>query len=355
MDSLPPIPTPPAQRWREFRIQILPILIFVGILAAVALMWRNFVQPSGMVGEVESVKANVISLHDGVLADLSVDRLQYVTNGQVIGTIISTDPDLLKAAMASIQSDLKVLRARMRLDENRNQQSLQQMRMDLLDERMLREVAFASLRLASNLLKQSEALANQGIESPAEMAIHKAEYEKYDTEIAVRTKAIEERQEAIKQFEVSTTVANDPLIEDAIKAKEEELEETLKPNSIRSPIDGVVSAIYRRTQERVVRGEPLVTIASTRSERIVGYLRQPVQVIPNESDVVVVRTRTQRRQMGEGQILKVGAQFEVINPALISTDSNRVEMGLPLLISLPKGMTVSPGEFVDLSIRYAKR
>ena len=76
--------------------------------------------------------------------------------------------------------------------------------------------------------------------------------------------------------------------------------------------------------------------------------------VANDDDLWF-RTRTQRRQVGEGQILKVGAQFEVINPALISVDSNRVEMGLPVLISLPKGMTVSPGEFVDLSIRYAKR
>src|SRR5262245_2585068 len=127
MESLPPIPTPPAQRWREFRIQILPLIVFVVLLAAIAFMWRYFVQPAGMVCVVDGVKANVISLHDGILADLSVDRLQYVTNGQVIGRIISTDPDVLRASIASIEADLKVLRARMRLDEKRNDQSYQQL------------------------------------------------------------------------------------------------------------------------------------------------------------------------------------------------------------------------------------
>jgi len=120
-------------------------------------------------------------------------------------------------------------------------------------------------------------------------------------------------------------------------------------------MDGVVSMIYRRSQEKVVKGEPIVTVSAPRAERIVGYIRQPVQIIPTTKDTVMVRTRTQKRQSGEAQILKVGAQFEAINPALLSLDSNRFEMGLPILISLPPGLTVSPGEFVDLSIQYAKR
>src|SRR5688572_4721119 len=165
MESLPPIPTPAAQRWREFRIQILPLLVFVAILATIALMWRSFVQPSGVVGEVEAVKANVISLQDGVIAELTVDRLQYVTNGQVIGRIITTDPDFLRASIANIQSEFQVLRARMRLDESRNEQSLQQMRLDLLEEKMLRDLAHAYLSVATNTLNQVQALFNQGLEN----------------------------------------------------------------------------------------------------------------------------------------------------------------------------------------------
>ena len=35
MESLPPIPTPPAERWREFRIQALPLMTFVAVLLGV--------------------------------------------------------------------------------------------------------------------------------------------------------------------------------------------------------------------------------------------------------------------------------------------------------------------------------
>ena len=107
MDSLPPIPTPVAQRWREFRIQVLPVVIFVGILSMTVLMWRNFVQPSsGVAGEAEVVKASAISSHGGIIAELHVDLSQCVTNGQAIGTIVGTDPDVLKAAVATVEADL---------------------------------------------------------------------------------------------------------------------------------------------------------------------------------------------------------------------------------------------------------
>ena len=356
IDSLPPIPTPPAQRWREFRIQILPVIVFLCLLATIALMWRNFVQPSGVVGEVEAVKANIISLHDGIVAELHVDVLQRVTNGQVIGTIIGTDPDILKTSIAAIESDLKVLRARMRLDETRNQQSVQQLKLDLFSDRMMREMAVSMLTLSSNKLKRTAKLVNNQVESQDLLDIAQADFDRLQTEISSRTRTIAEKEAAIAQLELTQGPSgNDSYINEAIKAKEEELEATLRPSEIRAPMDGVISAVYHRAQERVVRGAPILTIAATTAERILGYIRQPVQMIPTENDVVVVHTRTQRRQMGEGQILKVGAQYERINPALISVDSNRFELGLPILISLPKGMNVSPGEFVDLSIRYAKR
>lgn len=68
MESLPHIPTPPAQRWREFRVQCLPLIVLAGTIAASVLMWRDFVHPSEAVGELETVKAKVISPHEGVVA-----------------------------------------------------------------------------------------------------------------------------------------------------------------------------------------------------------------------------------------------------------------------------------------------
>ena len=355
MESLPPIPTPPAQRWREFRIQILPLVVFVITLAAIAWMWRNFVQPSGIVGHVETIQANVMSLNDGVITDLSVDHLQFVTNGQVLGQVQITDPETLKASLTAVEADLKVLEARMRLDKMRNEQSVQQLTLDWLREQALLELAKVNLGLATSKLTQMEYLAKEGVVSAYDLNVTRAEKDALDQEILVRTKAIANWQEAIRTTTAANHAENDPVIQAALEAKQRELSLTMEPSILKAPMDGIVNVIYRHTREKVTRGEPILTVAAAKSERVVGYLRQPVQNIPSVDDVVVIHTRTQKRQAGEGRIIKVGAQFDPINPALLSADSNRVEMGLPILVSIPPGMNLSPGEFVDLAIRPGKR
>ena len=84
---------------------------------------------------------------------------------------------------------------------------------------------------------------------------------------------------------------------------------------------------------------------------------ETIDVPPQEcftNDNVKVITRAQRRQVGTGQIIRVGTALENIEPLLLSKDATVVELGLPFLVSIPEGMQLTPGEFVDLSIEYAK-
>ena len=70
MDSrlLPPIPTPPAQRWREVRLLYLPRVVFIlGVIGA-GLIWSRWVAPATLVAEVDVVQADVRSAQAGVLA-----------------------------------------------------------------------------------------------------------------------------------------------------------------------------------------------------------------------------------------------------------------------------------------------
>lgn len=103
MDKLPPIPTPPAQRFREFRIQVLPMVTFCAIVAGIVLMWSRYVGPSNVVGAVESLHANVSSTVAGTLQELKVERFQMVTNGQVIGQIGTVSPAFLQASIDAMK------------------------------------------------------------------------------------------------------------------------------------------------------------------------------------------------------------------------------------------------------------
>jgi multidrug resistance efflux pump len=357
MDKLPPIPTPVAQRWREFRIQVLPLIIFVCVLLAVALLWRNFVAPTGIVGEVESIKADVISLQDGTLARLSVDRFEHVQVGQEIGEIISSSEDFLKSSVAAIEADLRVMEARIALDKQRNEQSYQQMKMDVFTERVQLASDRAGLIQASNSFRRAEQEFNQTpkLISENDYDIAKGAFETLQASVTERTQLIADMTEALQKLTPAHSPEDKDTVEEAIKTKIRELEETLKPATLRAPMAGVISIIYHRAGEKVVRGVPILTITALHSDRVVGYLRQPINTRPTTNDVAIVRTRTQKRQFATGRIERVGTQMELINPALLSTDSNRIEVGLPFMVRLPETMKLVPGEFVDISIQPASK
>ena len=355
MDKLPPIPTPASQRWREFRIQVLPMVMFAGIALGVALLWKSLVSPIGIVGEVEAIKADVISIQDGTVAQLNIDRFDVVEEGQELGEIAGSSDDFIQASIAAIEADLRVMDARLALDERRNQQSTVRLKMDLYTERIQLVADKAGLIQASNSFKRAEQEFNQTpkLISENDYDIAKAAFETLRASVAERGQLITEMSRTLEEMTQSDNSENKDVVEDAIKTKIVELEETLKPTMIKAPMSGVVSSIYHRPGEKIVRGVPILTVTATHSDRIVGYLRQPITSRPTTNDIVIVSKRSQR-QSATGRIIRVGTQMELINPALLSTDSNRIEVGLPILVSIPSGMKLVPGEFVDLSIKPAK-
>src|SRR6185436_5436778 len=149
-ESLPPIPTPPAQRWREFRIQVLPVVTFVMVVGLLAIMWRSFVQPAGIIGEVQAIRANVVSLQDGVFAELNVNLFEEVQADQPIGRVLVQSEEAQRAALKAAEMDLRVLNARMGLDTTRNLDSYTQLKLRLAEE----NIALSLAKLNFNFAKQ---------------------------------------------------------------------------------------------------------------------------------------------------------------------------------------------------------
>jgi multidrug resistance efflux pump len=116
-----------------------------------------------------------------------------------------------------------------------------------------------------------------------------------------------------------------------------------------APIDGSITAIYRRAGEVVQPGDPIVSISSAKAEQILCYLRQPLPLEPRRGMQVRVRTRSLPRQEGWAEIVSVGSQMELVAAALRHPGMT-TEIGLPVAVSLPLGVSLRPGELVDLSI-----
>ena len=59
--------------------------------------------------------------------------------------------------------------------------------------------------------------------------------------------------------------------------------------------------------------------------------------------------------MATTQILQVGVQMELVTaPMRLRGFSTAMERGLPVLLSLPPGLEVHPGELVDLMVNPSR-
>ncbi len=355
MESLPPIPTPPAERWREFRIQVMPLMTFSVVLLGVVLLWKQYVVPSNIIGEVEAQRANVISSVDGTLKELKVKRFQRVAAGEEIAVISTMDTATLEASFRQVEAELKVMRARMELDMKRNEQSYELARLELHKERvelnLVRVQAFFKRKEADrlhNLLTNNPPLA-----SDSEYELVLAEAAAMSTNVIEGEIYLAEKEKTLPKLAPGPNAEADKVIADNIQAAEEVLRSQGQIVSIKSPIDGMVSAVFRYQGEKIVANAnvPIVTVSALQPTRIIGYVRKPFNEVPKQGDMVTIRKLTSKREQAQGVVLEVSGQLEPITPTLIPAQPGiKIELGLAFSVSVPAEMTLIPGEPVDLIV-----
>jgi multidrug resistance efflux pump len=218
--------------------------------------------------------------------------------------------------------------------------------------RVVQATDTGSWALASNDFVRAEKEFKENILPAARFEAEKVKFEVLTTKIDEQAKQIEDLQKSLTELaEKKKTGEPDPFA-DAVDKKARELGLMLKPSVLKAPISGMVSIVHHVKGERILRGMPVVSINDPETRRIIGYIRQPVTRVPSTNDSVTITTRTQTRQTARGQIIRVGSQLEPINPALFAADSKRMEVGLPIVVSVPSGMQLVPGEYLNLHIDY---
>lgn len=356
MKPLPAIPVPPGHRWREFRVKALPLLVFLTVTAMVVVTWNQHLGAPTVVGEVENPNVNVISTVPGRLAELSVARFQEITKDQVLGRLYPAEPEQMQASLLAVQMDLKVMRARMALDEHRNALNYEQLQLDYLSERAALAVARANLAQAESQRRRIAALHQEKVASDMELELAVRDQEALQAEVLENTRLVAAVEQSLERLQPARTAgdaqAPGALIRAALEAHENQLLLLEGPVSLRAPVAGVISIVHRRPGENILAGEPIVTLSPRPSERIIGYVRQPLRVVPKTGDRVRVRTRGPTRQVGESQVVQVGTDLQLITPSLQprGLTANVEERGLPFLVNIPDGMRVYPGELVEVTI-----
>ena len=360
MDPLPSIPSPPEHRWREFRIRYLPVIVFLGVLVLVVFVWNEKVSPPTMVGEVESIRANITSPMAGALTELAVVRFQQVKAGQVIGRVFTTDPRLLTMALDISRAESDLLRDQVSPADSQQQILLnyQRLRLTLMTLRGQLAVTRVQLQEAENEFKRVESLFKDKIAAEREFERARSLRDAKREEVAELERIVRENEK--------TVATNQPVFDEKLNAaaayaisnltaaltSHEQKLEAAQTMTLVAPIDGFVSVINRQKGENVLAGEPILVVSALSARHIAAFIRQPLNIDPKPGMAVEVRSRSGARPSAQAKILEVGLQLEPITPGLLpppaTGGNNRLETGLPVLVSLPDDLKLLPGEIVDL-------
>lgn len=366
-ERLPRIPSPPGAAFREFRIRFLPAIAFAAVLSGTVVTWHSYVAPSNWVGEVETVRSVVSSTQPGRLAELTVGHLQQVAAGDVLARVLPADAELVDAQVSLTRARMMFLREGVdaRVRQQNNRVNYTQLKLDWLDQK----VELAAQRARLNQLEAEVIRARKAIDgvgsgsapatpfgSLAELQLAEANYGSALAETTEREKLVQEIEATMAQLAPDEIKLNEDIpqaLRSAVAVQEQELkmlEARLAPVSLMAPIDGVVSVVHRRGGENVLPGEPIVTLSALRGDRVVAFLRQPLNEEPTTNTVIEVRSRSLKRNFGQGRVIAIGSQMEPILPELLpgKTTPNVLEYGLPVLVSLPPEVVARPGEIVDL-------
>lgn len=357
MEQLPPIPTPWYQRWREFRIRVLPGLMFILAVCLLALLWPGLTT-SSLSGLGEGPRSIVSSPQPCLLQTLLVQPYQSVRAGDPVAVLHPVDTrvplDLLQAEL-----QLANLRYQPQLAEQ-NAMSYERVRAELLRVRAELAIAKVNRNRADNDVRRNLPLYQEQLISEEVYDLSLQSRAAYQAEIDEKGKAVAEMESRLAQLrslgDPGAAPSNAALtaLLDRLEARQASTASNCGPLTLFAPIAGMVSIIFRQPGEYVIEGEPLISIHSPWSERVVGYLRQPYPVEPRVGLRVHVATRAMRPQRFWSEITQVGAQVEVITNLLAFVKQGAlVDAGLPIVVDVPPGIHLRPGEVVDLVIQPA--
>ncbi|MBL9199111.1 MAG: HlyD family efflux transporter periplasmic adaptor subunit [Opitutaceae bacterium] len=359
-DALPPIPTPAAHGWRRIRQQILPGIVFAVGVAATAVIWTQAVAPTTMIGEAETVRAEVRSAQAGTLTQVSAKLFQSVRAGDTLAHVVVTDPQVVEASLGVIRAEIEVMR---QTSELRTLLDYERLMLDLMSERVKLTTLKSQLYQAESNFTRAKSLHTGKLLTDERFEEAQNTRDSLLAQVKVQTELVARIDPELQRL--ASTAGNLPSpsathpLRASLKLQEEKLrltEAQMRPVALVAPIDGIVSLVNRRAGEAVAPGEPIFQITAAGAPSIVGFVRTPVGTLPAPGAAVEVRTRSLPRRTGTATIAQVGAHLEPISPTLLAAlhlpvTAVPTELGVRVHVTVPTGLALLPGEQVDLVLK----
>ena len=354
--SLEPIPTPVAERWKDFRIQVVPVIVFCLAAFFVSRIWRHQLVAPQAVGQFEAVQAQVTSPQPGRLYALNVRRYQIVKQGDLIGSLAPVDA---RFDLDALQAKLELIRLRIQPEtpQQRGISNYERMYLEVMLEKSKLASTKVRLQLATDDAKRSEQLFKENLISKADLDRAQSQRTQLETEVAQLTETLNLVEPGLEKLrslaDASKQSVNFNSLSNSLDVLDQSLSQILARSAIvelRAPLGGMVSTVYRNQGEHVRDGDLILTISATHTGRIQSYTAFPFSQQPVVGMEVEIRRRNGRQETGRGRIESVGAQVEPIPSALLVGRANLAAnlLGLSFAVTAPIDMKAFPGEIVDI-------
>ena len=354
-----------------------PVLVWCAACLAVGLMLAKRSAVVEAPGLVQSVSVAISPLETGRLSSIEVGLLEEVRRGQVLARM---DDARLHAETAVMVAEVDALRreraleiSARRLDETgelrRFATDIEQAQMQILEILAILapdRITLADLELDAEVyaeLRAGDMVSVREYERvKAERDAMAGKVNEYEVLLARARRDLDEareRQQAYLRQRPSRSgdETGDETAAQALTARLEVLQRRLEEVAVRSedlilsaPFDGAVIQIPACPGQVVRQGDPVLTLTSMHAEQIVVWLdERSVERLRRRSDLLatVVQTRDGGSLRAECPVVRIGPAVVTVPETLWPTPTRPVR-GRPVVLGIPAGMTLVPGEQVTV-------
>jgi multidrug resistance efflux pump len=393
---------------RSYLRHMIPVVVWLSAVASVALLFRQRAQRFELVGIARGEVRQVAASSTGRITDISVELFQPVSAGQtlaVVNTVLdneqmveselttqfnaaAAEAERLMALMIPTQEQLEMDAADLQINREDNYRRF------IVDAESARLRIFElQARIASDRVtlddlamevKVREKLLEDEAIVPYELERVKVQHQSLarkieeDERLLEQAKAdleeAERRRDEFAEQEVPTQSVKEALeaIRKEIKVQEQLMKGLLEQLAalrsrraveLKSPIDGVVipiraednevlhqrpgEQVVRRTGEVVAAGDAILAVSQSQPTEIVAYVNeQQLEFVREQMAVELVKTRTPL-QIAQASVLSIGPTMELM-PQRLWRNPTVPQWGRPILISVPPGLSLVPGEVVGI-------
>jgi len=386
----------------------MPVAVWLAAVAVVLWLFYERVQRFEAVGmargQVRQIAANCtgrirnihVQLFDPVKAGQPLAVVDTVTDSELVDeaklraqlVAAGAEAERLSAELIPTQEKLRADTANMQMNQKDNgrrfEMDVDSARLRILDLQATLASERVTLQGLAVQMKISQKLLEEEAIVPFELEKVKVQYDGVTQRVQENERLLAQAKEALtlaeqRRDEFATHELPKPSEDAALEAIRKQIEvqekvmkglleqlaawEARRAVELTSPIEGRVipipgqrnDALQQRPGEEVMRhvgevvraGDPILAVAETEPTEIIMYVNeQQLGYLKERMPVELVKTRTPA-QVAHSEIASIGPTIELM-PQRLWRSPTFPQWGRPVLIGIPKGLDLVPGELVGI-------